>query len=86
MSFDFTESSDTIDFRAVPGGRVCVSASYVDGEGCTTLIELRLAVLEFVERVLDSAIAAYPDLVKNPSLPTWYPSSRFAGSKPQRVH
>ena len=79
VSFDFTEGG-TIDFSADGHGRVCVSAFYAHGQGCATLTELRVAVLDFVERVLDAAFAIHPSLVGNESLPKWYPSQRFRSS------
>lgn len=80
MSFDFTESNERINFRS-EANDVCVSATYADREGRATLVELRMAVLDFVERVLDAAFTAYPDLQGNTSLPRWYPSLRFRGAR-----
>ncbi len=76
VSFDFTEGGE-IDFRADGRGCVCLSATYAEGQGCAMLTDLRVAVLDFVERVLDAAIEAYPDLAGNASLLRWYPSQRY---------
>jgi hypothetical protein len=71
--FDFTESSETIQFERGPRGEVCISSSYASGRGCVDIAAFKAAVLDFSRRVLLDAFNKYPSLRHNTDLRSWYP-------------